>query len=109
MTAAPDWSVLDRLTAMLEERKAADPETSYVAKLYARGRPGIAQKVGEEGVETALAAVAGDPAVIAAESADLLFHLMILWADAGIGPQEILAELARREGLPGLAEKARRD
>ncbi len=99
---------LDRLYETVLARRTADPDSSYVAKLTARGRHKIAQKVGEEGVETALAAVSDDRAGIISESADLLFHLTILWADAGITPADIAGELARREGVSGLAEKAAR-
>ena len=100
--------LLSHLYDIVSSRRTADPETSYVAKLLGRGRAKIAQKIGEEGVETALAAVSQDKAAIISESADLLFHLAILWADAAISPQEIAAELARREGQSGLAEKAQR-
>ncbi len=103
-----DWSALDRLLATIDSRKDADPATSYVAKLLSRGRHKIAQKLGEEGVETALAAVDGDMADITSESADLLFHLMVLWADAGIDPADVLDELDRRAGASGLDEKAGR-
>ena len=100
--------VLTQLQNIVASRRTADPQASYVAKLLGRGRAKIAQKVGEEGVETALAAVSADTAAIVSESADLLFHLAILWADAGISVEDIAAELARREGQSGLAEKAAR-
>ncbi len=99
---------IERLYQTVLARRAADPDSSYVAKLTAKGRQKIAQKVGEEGVETALAAVADDRAGIISESADLLFHLTVLWADAGITPADIAQELARREGVSGIAEKAAR-
>jgi phosphoribosyl-ATP pyrophosphohydrolase len=99
--------LLDRLEATIRDRRAADPASSYVAKLFARGRAKMAQKVGEEGVEVALAAVAA-PDTIVAESADLVFHLLVLLADAGYSLDDVRAELARREGLSGLEEKARR-
>ncbi len=99
---------LDRLHRVVAARKGADPQTSYTAKLFARGRPKIAQKIGEEAVECALAAVLDDRAEIVKESADLLYHLLVLWADAGIDPDEIYAELERREGTSGIAEKASR-
>ncbi|MBN9524920.1 MAG: phosphoribosyl-ATP diphosphatase [Alphaproteobacteria bacterium] len=99
---------LDRLHRVVAARKGADPSTSYTAKLFSRGRPKIAQKVGEEAVECALAAVQDDRAEIVKESADLLYHLLVLWADAGIDPDEIYAELERREGTSGIAEKAAR-
>ena len=101
-------ATLDRLAAIIASRRHADPATSHVAKLLKQGRAKIAGKVGEEAVETVIAAVQNDRAAIVAESADLLFHLSVLWADAGISPDDIDAELARREGVSGLAEKAGR-
>ncbi|MCH8684034.1 phosphoribosyl-ATP diphosphatase [Pedomonas mirosovicensis] len=106
MTNTPDF--LAELYATAIARKGADPESSYVAKLYAKGRAKIAQKVGEEGLETALAAVSEDRAAVVAESADLLFHLAVLWAECGIDPADVAAELARRKGTSGLVEKANR-
>lgn len=103
-----DWSVLDRLIAVIESRRGADPASSYVAKLLAKGRPKLAQKVGEEAVETAIAAVEGDAAAVTQESADLIFHLFILWAEMGVGPDDVLKALEEREGRSGLAEKAAR-
>ena len=100
--------LLDRLEATIRERRAGDPQASYVARLTANGRAAIAQKVGEEAVETVIAACGTDPAAIVPEAADLLFHLMVLLADAGLGLDDVRAELARREGLGGLAEKAAR-
>ena len=100
--------VLEQLYEVIASRKTASPESSYVAKLFARGRKKICQKIGEEGVETALAGVLDDREEIIKESADVLFHLMVLWADAGITPNEITAELQRREGVSGLDEKASR-
>ncbi|GEQ97479.1 phosphoribosyl-ATP pyrophosphatase [Iodidimonas gelatinilytica] len=107
-TKQTDWTPLDQLFETIESRKTAAADESYVAHLYAKGRKKIAQKLGEEAVETALAAVLDDRPDMIAESADLLFHLLVLWADAGLHPSDILAELARREGLSGLEEKARR-
>lgn len=101
--------VMARVFAVIEGRRDADPNTSYVAKLYARGPAKIAQKVGEEAVETALAAVTGKPEDVVAESTDLLFHLMVLWAALGIKPADVAAELARREGLSGIEEKKSRN
>ncbi|RME63417.1 MAG: phosphoribosyl-ATP diphosphatase [Alphaproteobacteria bacterium] len=101
-------AVLARLYALILSRLDADPEQSYVARLYARGRVKIAQKLGEEAVETALAAAAGTREEIIDESADLLFHLLVLWADAGIAPKDVYARLAMREGVSGLSEKAAR-
>jgi phosphoribosyl-ATP pyrophosphohydrolase len=101
-------SELDALHATILARRDGDPETSYVARLFAKGRNKIAQKVGEEAVEAVIAAARGDRDALVAESADLLFHLMVLWAEAGLEPGDILAELRRREGVPGIAEKAAR-
>lgn len=100
---------LDRLLAAVRTRKDADPSESYTAKLMARGRPKIAQKLGEEAVETVIAALAQDRDALVAESADLLYHLAVLWAEAGVDPAEVWAELDRRAGTTGLAEKASRD
>lgn len=101
-------TAIDTLYATILERRAADPSESYVAALTGKGRAKIAQKVGEEAVETALAAVGGDRALIAAESADLLFHLCVLWADCDLSPQDIYAVLELRQGRSGLAEKTSR-
>lgn len=106
--SASDWQALERLYDTIMSRKNADPESSYVAKLHAQGRTKIAQKLGEEAVETALAAALDERGSIVSESADLLFHLLVLWADAGVAPQDVLDELNRREGLSGLEEKRRR-
>jgi phosphoribosyl-ATP pyrophosphohydrolase len=100
--------VLQRLAELLEQRKSADPQSSYVAKLYAKGMDSILKKVGEEATETIMAAKDGDPQKIIYETADLWFHCMVMLAKAGLSPQDVLDELARREGLSGLAEKAAR-
>lgn len=100
--------VLDRLAQLLEARKDADPQSSYVAKLYAKGMDGILKKIGEEAAETIIAAKDGDAQKIVYETADLWFHCMVMLAQAGLRPQDVLDELARREGLSGLAEKAAR-
>lgn len=99
---------LGRLEAVIAQRRGASVEGSYVASLFAKGREKIAQKVGEEATETVIAALSGDPAKLTSEAADLLFHLMVLLADGGVGIDDVLAELDRREGLSGLAEKASR-
>lgn len=99
---------LNRLAALLEQRKTADPQTSYVAKLYAKGMDSILKKVGEEAAETIIAAKNSDKEHLIYETADLWFHTLIMLAHAGLKPQDILDELARREGLSGLAEKASR-
>jgi len=99
---------LARLEATIAARRGGDPAASYVARLFAKGTPKIAQKVGEEAVEAVIAAVAGDRAGLVGEAADLLFHLSVLLADADVPIAEVMAELDRREGLSGLAEKAAR-
>ena len=100
--------VLDDLYTVVAARKGADPETSYTAKLYAKGRNKIAQKVGEEAVETALAAVSLGADAVASESADLLYHLLVLWADTGVNPQAVWDTLQQRVGTSGLEEKRSR-
>lgn len=97
--------ILDRLFETVAVRKTADPTVSYTAKLFSRGRARIAQKVGEEAVETVIAAAANDTAHIITESADLLYHLLVLWADAGIRPEQVWQTLESREGISGIAEK----
>ncbi|WP_339861966.1 phosphoribosyl-ATP diphosphatase [Paremcibacter congregatus] len=97
--------ILDNLARVIAARKGGDSSRSYVASLFAKGTKKIAQKVGEEGVETALAAVAGDRDEVISESADLLFHLMVLWSQMDVAPEEVLQELARREGVSGIDEK----
>ncbi len=101
-------NILDRLYRTILDRRGADPKSSYTAKLFAKGRAKIAQKVGEEAVEVAIAATSEDASRIAEESADLLYHLLLLWADAGITPADIYGILAEREGISGIAEKAAR-
>lgn len=100
--------VLNRLAELLEQRKSADPQSSYVAKLYAKGMDGILKKIGEEAAETIIAAKDGDARQIIYETADLWFHCLVMLAQAGLQPQDVLDELARREGLSGLEEKAAR-
>ena len=100
--------VLDALFAVIEQRRGADPRQSYVADMLAGGTPVVARKLGEEALETVIAALAHERDGVVRESADLLFHLLVLWADAGIAPDEVYAELERRRGTSGLAEKAAR-
>lgn len=100
--------VLNRLADLLEQRKTADPASSYVAKLYAKGMDSILKKIGEEATETIIAAKEGDRDQIIYETADLWFHCLVMLAKADISPEDVLTELARREGLSGLAEKASR-
>ena len=99
---------LHQLEQTIRQRRSADPSTSYVAKLTARGRGKIAQKVGEEAVETVIAAMADDRAGVVGESAALLFHLLLLLADLDISIDDVCDELERREGVSGIAEKASR-
>ena len=100
--------VLGRLSELLEQRKTADPASSYVAKLYAKGMDSILKKVGEEATETMLAAKGGNKDEIIYETADLWFHTLVMLAQVGLKPQDVLDELARREGLSGIAEKEQR-
>jgi phosphoribosyl-ATP pyrophosphohydrolase len=106
--AVPVEHVIDRLYAVIDSRKGADPDTSYTAKLFSRGRAQIAKKLGEEAVEALIEGIRGDRAKLVGESADLLYHLLTLWAAVNVKPQAVWQELARREGLSGLAEKAAR-
>jgi len=87
---------LDRLYAVIESRKGGDPKKSYTAKLLARGLPKIAQKVGEEAVETVIDGVAGEKDALISESADLLYHLLVLWAARDVAPKQVWAELEKR-------------
>jgi phosphoribosyl-ATP pyrophosphohydrolase len=103
--ADPLGEALERLWRVIDSRRGADPATSYTAKLFARGTPKIAQKLGEEAVEAVIEGVRGDPDALVGESADLLYHLLVLWAASGLTPADIAAELARREGTSGIAEK----
>ncbi|MGD9786885.1 MAG: phosphoribosyl-ATP diphosphatase [Sulfuricellaceae bacterium] len=100
--------ILDRLAETLEARKSADPQSSYVAKLYAKGLDAILKKIGEEATETVIAAKGGDKGQVVYEMADLWFHSLVLLAQQGLHPRDVLNELARREGLSGLEEKASR-
>ena len=102
------FEFLDTLIATIASREGADPKESHVAKMLKRNTARIAKKVGEEGVEVAIAAAQRDHEAMVAESADLLFHLMILWHKERIAPAEIAAEFKRREGVSGIAEKASR-
>ena len=108
MTAATSTDILDRLVARITFNRHGDPATSYVARITAKGRAKIAQKLGEEAVETVIAAMGDDRAELVSEASDLVFHLALLLADAGLTFDDIRAELARREGISGLAEKAGR-
>ncbi len=100
--------VLDRLYATIAARRSADPAASYTAKLLHDGVERCAKKFGEEAVEAVIAAVAKDKTALASESADVLYHLLVLWASSGVEPAEVYAMLAAREGRSGLEEKASR-
>jgi phosphoribosyl-ATP pyrophosphohydrolase len=104
-----DAGVLDRLYEVIESRRTADPAQSHTAKLLSKGPRKIAKKLGEEAVETVIEGVQGDKASLVSESADLLYHLLVLWAARGVEPTEVWAELARRRGTSGVAEKAARN
>ena len=107
MTEQTD-DTLRRLAATIAARRGADPDRSYVARLFHKGEDAILKKIGEEATETVMAAKDGDRARIVAETADLWFHTMVMLAHYDLTPADVLAELARREGLSGLDEKARR-
>ena len=97
--------ILERLFAVIEDRRGGDTSESYTARLLAEGADRIAQKLGEEAVETVIAGATENRSAVISESADLLYHLLVLWAASGIAPGEVWAELARREGRSGLDEK----
>ena len=104
----PSSQTLGRLEATIAARREADPATSYVARLHARGLAKIAQKLGEEGVETVIAALSESREALVGEAADLIFHLLVLLGARDVKLAEVLAELDRREGVSGLDEKAGR-
>ncbi|QXM26101.1 phosphoribosyl-ATP diphosphatase [Elioraea tepida] len=104
----PDGAILDRLWATVLSRRGADPELSHSARLLARGTAKVAQKFGEEAVEAVIEATRGNRSALIGESADVLYHLMVVWVDAGIRPEEVWAELERREAMSGIDEKASR-
>lgn len=108
MSSNPENEILQKLAEILEQRKLADPETSYVSKLYAKGLDTILKKVGEEATETVIAAKNGDPEQVIYEMADLWFHCLVLLAQQGLHPEAVLTELDRRFGLSGITEKAQR-
>ena len=111
MTPMSNQDILDRLAAVVESRKPAnggDPEKSYVARLFAKGQDAMLKKVGEEATEVVMAGKDGDAAKLTGEVADLWFHSKIALAHYGLTPADVVNELARREGLSGLEEKALR-
>ncbi|HFD92094.1 MAG TPA: phosphoribosyl-ATP diphosphatase [Gammaproteobacteria bacterium] len=101
--------ILQRLTQVLEARRGADPDSSYVASLHDRGLDVILKKVGEEAAETIIAAKNGDSEQIIYETADLWFHTLVMLSHQGLGPEDVLAELERRFGTSGIEEKAARE
>jgi phosphoribosyl-ATP pyrophosphohydrolase len=101
-------TILDELYGVIASRKGTDPDKSYTAKLFSRGRGKIAQKFGEEAVETVVAALSEGKDQLVAESADTLYHLLVLWADCGVEPAKVWAELAHRAGTSGIDEKKSR-
>ncbi|HUF20807.1 MAG TPA: phosphoribosyl-ATP diphosphatase [Burkholderiales bacterium] len=103
-----DANILRRLAETIASRKGADPGSSYVADLFSRGEDAILKKIGEESVETLLAAKEGDKLHLVRETADLWFHCLVMLAYHGLGPDDVLAELRRREGISGIDEKASR-
>ena len=107
-TAEITGEVLDRLWAVVMDRRSADPAHSHSARLLSRGNSKVAQKFGEEAVECLIEAVAGNKPALIAESADVLYHLMVMWVAAGIEPADVWSELGRREGISGVLEKATR-
>jgi phosphoribosyl-ATP pyrophosphohydrolase len=108
VTVGVSPKVIDRLWEVVLNRRAADPAISHSARLLSRGTAKVAQKFGEEAVECIIEAVAGNKQALICESADVLYHLLVLWVSAGLHPSEIWAELERREGVSGIAEKATR-
>ncbi len=108
LAVGPAAAVLDRLWAVVLSRRDADPAVSHSARLLSRGTAKVAQKFGEEAVECLIEAVAGNPDALVAESADVLYHLLVLWVSSGVTPDQVWAELKRREGVSGIAEKAAR-
>ena len=108
LSLGPAAAVLDRLWSVIVSRRDADTAVSHSARLLARGTAKVAQKFGEEAVECLIEAVAGNRDAVIAESADVLYHLIVLWVSAEVSPDEVWAELKRREGVSGIAEKASR-
>jgi len=99
---------LERLWQVIEARRGTDPASSYTAKLLARGKAKVAQKFGEEAIEAVIEGARGDRAALVGESADVLYHLLVMWAATGVSPADVAAELGRREGVSGLSEKKAR-
>ncbi|MBT5266095.1 MAG: phosphoribosyl-ATP diphosphatase [Rhodospirillaceae bacterium] len=100
--------ILQELFDVIESRRGGDPDSSHTARLFHRGRAKIAQKVGEEATELVIEAIRNERAKIASESADLLYHMLVLWSDAGVHPDDVWRELQGRQGISGIAEKKAR-
>ena len=109
MSELPEAEVLERIYRVIAGRKGADPAESYTAKLYAGGTSYIAKKLSEESAEVVIAALVEGEEDVARESADLIYHLMVLWAEMGVEPADVWKVMAKREGVSGLMEKASRD
>jgi phosphoribosyl-ATP pyrophosphohydrolase len=105
---SPDAEILDRLYSVILSRKGSDPATSHTARLFARGPAKIAQKFGEESVEAVIEGAHGKRKALVMECADVVYHMLVLWAARGVKPNDVWKELARREGRSGVAEKASR-
>lgn len=105
MSTDANAEVLERLFAVIESRRRADPDSSYTAKLLAGGPKKIAKKIGEESAEVIIAALSEGKDALTLESADLLYHLLVMWSAMGVKPEDVYAELARREGTSGIEEK----
>ncbi len=105
----PDTHTLEELFRTIRSRRGGDPEESYTARLFERGVPKIAQKLGEEAVEAVIEAVGGTDEDLATESADLLYHLLVLWAACGVKPEQVWQALANRRGASDAVEEARRN
>jgi phosphoribosyl-ATP pyrophosphohydrolase len=103
-----DAKILEELYEVIASRKGGDPEKSYTAKLFAKGRGKIAQKLGEEAVEAIIAALSQTPDELAGESADMFYHLLVLWAECGVRPEDVWEKLAQRMGTSGVDEKKNR-
>lgn len=108
LAIGPNAAVLDRLWSVVMSRRDADPAVSHSARLLSRGKEKVAQKFGEEAVECLIEAISGNHDALVAESADVLYHLLVVWVAGGVHPDEVWAELKRREGVSGIAEKASR-
>jgi len=108
MSDKPNSAILEELYKVIESRRGADPEVSHTAKLFKQGKGKIAKKTGEEAVEVIVAALHQTPEKVVSESADLLYHLLVLWAEQGVRPKDVFAELENRLGVSGIEEKKSR-